>query len=183
MTMMASQITSLMVVYSTVYSHADQRKYQSSASLAFVSGIHRDRWVPCTKGQLRGKCFHWWHYHDTTTCTYFTDILHIANLKPGEFYFSQQSLKDDNVAKGIFRLMYVLPSIRVMLLKSIAFTIDLFINPFSLGRCGKHFKIICPRLNARELQWLEVTIGSCYGLVHSDPNMIEWCLQSVTMST
>ena len=41
MTMMASQITSLTVVYSTVYSDADQRKHQSSASLAFVRGIHR----------------------------------------------------------------------------------------------------------------------------------------------
>ena len=38
---MASQITSLTIVYSTVYSVADQRKYQSSASLAFVRGIHR----------------------------------------------------------------------------------------------------------------------------------------------
>ena len=38
---MASQITSLMIVYSTVYSDADQRKHQSSASLAFVRGIHR----------------------------------------------------------------------------------------------------------------------------------------------
>ena len=38
---MASQITSLMVVYSTVYSGEDQRKYQSSTSLAFVRGIHR----------------------------------------------------------------------------------------------------------------------------------------------
>ena len=37
----ASQITSLTIVYSTVYSGADQRKYQSSASLAFVRGIHR----------------------------------------------------------------------------------------------------------------------------------------------
>ena len=37
----ASQITSLTIVYSTVYSDADQRKYQSSASLAFVRGIHR----------------------------------------------------------------------------------------------------------------------------------------------
>ena len=34
----ASQITSLMIVYSTVYSDADQRKHQSSASLAFVTG-------------------------------------------------------------------------------------------------------------------------------------------------
>ena len=38
MTTMASQITSLKVVYSTVYSDADQRKHQSSASLAFVWG-------------------------------------------------------------------------------------------------------------------------------------------------
>ena len=58
MTTMASQITSLTVVYSTVYSDAHQRKHQSSASLAFVWGIHRDRWIPRTKGQLRGKCFH-----------------------------------------------------------------------------------------------------------------------------
>ena len=37
----SSQITSLMIVYSTVNSDADQRKQQSSASLAFVQGIHR----------------------------------------------------------------------------------------------------------------------------------------------
>ena len=37
----ASQITSLTIVHSIVYSDADQCKYQSSASLAFVRGIHR----------------------------------------------------------------------------------------------------------------------------------------------
>ena len=36
-----SQITSLTIVYSTVYLDADQRKHQSAASLAFVWGIHR----------------------------------------------------------------------------------------------------------------------------------------------
>ena len=41
----ASQITSLTTANSTVYSGADQRKYQSSASLAF------DRWIPRTNGQ------------------------------------------------------------------------------------------------------------------------------------
>ena len=41
MSLMASQITSLTIVDSTVYSGADQRKHQSSASLAFVRGIHR----------------------------------------------------------------------------------------------------------------------------------------------
>ena len=40
MVRMASQITSLMTIYSTVYSGVDQRKHQSSTSLAFVWGIH-----------------------------------------------------------------------------------------------------------------------------------------------
>ena len=39
----ASQITSLIIVYSAVYSDADQRKHQSSASLAFVRGFPGDR--------------------------------------------------------------------------------------------------------------------------------------------
>ena len=58
MSLIASQITSLTVVYSAVYSDADKKKHQSSVWLAFVWGIHRDRWIPRTKGQLRGKCFH-----------------------------------------------------------------------------------------------------------------------------
>ena len=41
MSTIASQVTSLTIVYSTVYSGADQIKHQSSASLAFVRGIHR----------------------------------------------------------------------------------------------------------------------------------------------
>ena len=42
MGVIASQITSLAIVYSTVYSDSiGQRKHQSSASLAFVRGIHR----------------------------------------------------------------------------------------------------------------------------------------------
>ena len=41
MSAIASQITSLTIVYSTIYPGADQSKHQSSASLAFVWGIHR----------------------------------------------------------------------------------------------------------------------------------------------
>ena len=37
----ASQITSLTIVYSTDNSDVDRRKDQSSALLAFVRGIHR----------------------------------------------------------------------------------------------------------------------------------------------
>ena len=49
MSTMASEITSLTIAYSTIYSGLDQRKHQSSASLAFVRGIHR--WIPRTKAQ------------------------------------------------------------------------------------------------------------------------------------
>ena len=41
MSAIASQITSLTIVYSTVYSGADQRKHESSGSQAFVRWIHR----------------------------------------------------------------------------------------------------------------------------------------------
>ena len=46
MNTMASQITSLMIVYTTVYSGVDQWKDQGSASLAFVRGIRRSPVFP-----------------------------------------------------------------------------------------------------------------------------------------
>ena len=68
MSAMASQITSHTVVYSTVYSGADQRKHQRSASLASVCGIHR--WLVNSphKGPVTRKCLHlmtstWSEYH------------------------------------------------------------------------------------------------------------------------
>ena len=54
---MAFQITSLTIVYPTVYSGADQRKYQSSASLAFVWGIRRWPVNSLHKGPVTWKMF------------------------------------------------------------------------------------------------------------------------------
>ena len=48
---MASQITGVSIVCPYVCSGSDQRKRQSSASLAFVRGSTGDRWIPLTKGQ------------------------------------------------------------------------------------------------------------------------------------
>ena len=53
----ASQITSLTIVYTTVYSDADQSKRQSSASLAFVRGIHRGPVNSPHKGPVTRKMF------------------------------------------------------------------------------------------------------------------------------
>ena len=54
---MVSHITSLTVVNSTIYSGADQRKHQSSASLAFVRGIHRWPVNSPHKGPVTRKMF------------------------------------------------------------------------------------------------------------------------------
>ena len=53
----ASQTTSLSIVYSTVNSDADQRKHQSSASLALEWGIHRGPVNSPHKGPVTRKMF------------------------------------------------------------------------------------------------------------------------------
>ena len=55
---MVPQITSLKIVYSNVYSGADQRKHQSSASLAFVWGIHRWPGNSLHKWPVTRRMFH-----------------------------------------------------------------------------------------------------------------------------
>ena len=57
MGVMASQITGVSIVCSAVCSGADQRKHQSSASLAFVRGIHRWPVDSPHKGLVTRKMF------------------------------------------------------------------------------------------------------------------------------
>ena len=57
MSAMASQITNLTIVYLSVYSGADQRKHQSSMSLAFMWGIHRWPVNSPHKGPVLWKMF------------------------------------------------------------------------------------------------------------------------------
>ena len=54
---MASQIASISIVYSTVCSGANQTKHQSSASLAFVRGIHRRTVNSLHKGPVKRNMF------------------------------------------------------------------------------------------------------------------------------
>ena len=58
----ASQISSHTIVYSTVYSDADQRKHQSSASLAFVWGIYRGP-VNSQMASNAKNVSIWWRHH------------------------------------------------------------------------------------------------------------------------
>ena len=58
----ASQITSLTIIYSIVYSDANQRKHQSSASLVFARGIHRGE-VPAQMASNAENVSIWWRHH------------------------------------------------------------------------------------------------------------------------
>ena len=64
---MASQITSLTIVYSTVYSGTDQRKHQSPASQAFLcagnSPVTSE--FPTQKASNAENVSIWWRHHDT----------------------------------------------------------------------------------------------------------------------
>ena len=64
MTTMASQITSLTIVYSTVYSGADQRKHQSSASLAICAGNSPETSeFPAQMASNAENVSIWWRHH------------------------------------------------------------------------------------------------------------------------
>ena len=54
---MAFEITSLTIVYSTVYSGVDPSKYQGPALLAFVRGVHRWPVNSPHKGPVTQKMF------------------------------------------------------------------------------------------------------------------------------
>ena len=58
---------SLTVAYSIIYSGSDQRKHQSSASLAFVWGIHRPGEFPAQRASNAENVSIWGRYHGMST--------------------------------------------------------------------------------------------------------------------
>ena len=64
MSAMASQITGLTIVYSIVYSGADQRKHQSSASLAFAGNAPVTGEFPIQRTSNAENVSIWWRHHD-----------------------------------------------------------------------------------------------------------------------
>ena len=59
MSAMESQITSITIVYSTVYLGAGHRKHQSPASLAFVTGE-----FPAQMASNTENVSIWWRHHE-----------------------------------------------------------------------------------------------------------------------
>ena len=96
---MASQITSLTIVYWTVYSGADQRKRKSSASLAFVGEICRWPGKSLHKGPATRKCF---HFNDVIMvicdiiflCVYYVYMHCFEQLEILQHHFRHQCLRN-----------------------------------------------------------------------------------------
>ena len=60
----ASQITSLTIVFSSVYLETDQRKHQSSVSLAFVGNAPEAGESPAQMASNAENVSIWWRHHD-----------------------------------------------------------------------------------------------------------------------
>ena len=54
----ASQITSLTIVYSIVIQTQIKENIKALCHWPLCGEFTGDRWIPCTNGQIRGKCFH-----------------------------------------------------------------------------------------------------------------------------
>ena len=103
MSTMASQITSITIVYSSVYVSADQRKHQSSALLALVRGIHRRPVNSPRKGPVRRKMFPFddvimnppgthnttaWEHSTAKSCAYFMGYILTKRTAYGAYIVS-----------------------------------------------------------------------------------------------
>ena len=78
---MASQITSLTIVYSAAYSGADQRKHQSAVSLAIVRGIHRG--LPTQMASNAENVSIWWRHHGTNSqwCNFLMPVVYCCRAR------------------------------------------------------------------------------------------------------
>ena len=112
----ASQITSLTIVYPTVYSGADQRKHQNTASLAFVLGNS-----PVTGGfpsQMASNAENvsiWWRHHETK----------LANV---EYHMCLFAFYTTNKSADIFLNTFTQYSLVVTMNNDISFKYHFFVQ-------------------------------------------------------
>ena len=89
----ASQITSLTIVYSTVCSGADQRKHQSSASLAFVGNPPVTDEFPAQMASNAKNVSIWWRHHVPTNFDNDVKIVSDIGARARYIQFSKMTKK------------------------------------------------------------------------------------------
>ena len=129
MTMLASQITSLTVVYSIVYSGVNQRKHQSSASLAFVREIHRGPVNFPHKWPVTRKMF---PFDDVIMCATYHQHIIDENI-----HFLMNAC---SVNEGLYVTCYQHLSLNKLFLKcALILTADIF--KYSLAKPGDSWRL------------------------------------------
>ena len=99
---MASQITSLTIIYSTIYLVTDQRKHQSSASLAFVRGIPGEFLAQMASNTENVSI--WWRHH-VYVCPvpcYYTSKWGLMEIQSEEQYHENMIIMQNIHSSGVF---------------------------------------------------------------------------------
>ena len=103
MNALAALINGVPIVYTTVCSGADDRKHQSSASLAFVWGIHwwpvnssHKRWVTQKRFLSDNVIMAWWR-HQMETFSALLAICAWNSPVPGEFHAQRPVMRSFHV--------------------------------------------------------------------------------------
>ena len=111
---MASQITSVSIVYSTVCSDTDQRKHQSSASLAFVMGNSPlTGEFPAQMASNAENVSIWWRHHALNSSSYnvlrFTILISYYHFYISIFVmYINRSLYKEELMPDNWKLWYAL---------------------------------------------------------------------------
>ena len=147
MSTMASQIISLTIVYSTVYSRRRSKKHQSSASLEFVRAIHRWPVNSPHKGPVTRKMF---PFDDVIMKMWYRSMLFICILLFPRWNMSTNSwLHFHPVTIFIIRhTLFFIALLNMDLISEVYFQINNISNSALLS-CSFHAQFIIRQLAAR----------------------------------
>ena len=137
----APQITSTTIVYSTVYSDADQRKHQSSASLALCGEFTGPRWMASNAENVSI----WWRHHESWRIW-------------AKYGMKQQSTnKLDCLAYFVECILYVWQNITLGINRTDSCHIFFIIYGYPLAQHTVYFQIIMHTVRA-----LSCFVVACY---------------------
>ena len=152
-------ITSVSIVCLTFCLCVDQRKHQSSASLAFVRGIYRWQVNSHHKGSVTRKCFH------LMTSSYFTGNFYPTNSLV-EIFSHWNHISVDNIGK---RLVYVVTLDMFHFDRSVVIWIRLtFIFSCNVGARNKVVKWARVDKDAENKAWLHLFAEISESNLYSD---------------
>ena len=151
---MASQITSLAIVFSTVYSDADQRKHQRSASLSFVRRIHRRPVNSPHKWPVTRKMFPF----DDDIMLRYPLLVYLCDIPPKDVYALGPSL--------LLCFGFLFPTSIFSWLS--LWCLVPWINHFPLYVCSIFGKSIVNKLVCNAIELMTVFLYYVYILIDSD---------------